>query len=73
MVTGDIITTSAMILAEIGKIGLWLQAIGLIVIIWFIFVIFTILASRKRLKEIHIIKQDMVRIEKKIDKLLKKS
>lgn len=58
------------LIGDIGQVALWLQAVGIIVILWIIFEAFAIYYSTKRMKEIHIIKKDMVRIEEKIDKIL---
>ncbi len=55
---------------EIGRVGLWLQALGVIVIAWIIFQIISLIINRKRMKEIYSIKKDMKRIEGKIDKIL---
>jgi hypothetical protein len=60
------------IIAYIGKIGLWLQALGAIVILWIIFQIISWMYNRRRMKEIYSIKKDINRIEKKIDKILNK-
>ena len=64
MVVGDVIT-------EIGQIGLWLQAIGVIIVLWIIFQLILLYINRRRMKEVHQIKKDMFRIERKIDRLLK--
>ena len=61
---------SEILVSEIGKIGLWLQAVGLIVVAWIIFSIIELLSNRKRMKEVYKIKEDMKRIEGKIDKIL---
>lgn len=76
-VTGDvvgeeIINVSANLLSEIGKIGSWLQALGIVIIIGIIFEIIMIWLNLRRMKEVAKIKYDMIRIEKKIDKILKK-
>jgi hypothetical protein len=63
---------SVAMIGEIGKIGLWLQALGVVVLAWILFQLVALWFNRKRMKEIHLIKQDMVRIERKIDALLKK-
>lgn len=63
---------SEVLVSEIGKIGLWLQAVGLIVVAWIIFSIIDLLINRKRMKEVYKIKKDMKRIEGKIDKILAK-
>ena len=65
VVVGDVIT-------EIGKIGLWLKTAGIIFILWIIFQVINFIINRKRMREIYNIKDDMKRIEKKIDKIPKK-
>ena len=64
MVLGEVIT-------EVGQIGLWLQALGIVVVLAIVFQIISFFYNRKRMKEVHQIKQDMVRIEGKIDKIIK--
>lgn len=75
MLNGDIVNVADApieIINEIGKIGRWLEALGLIIILWIIFQIVSLVINRKRMKEIYIIKKDMKRIEGKIDKILNK-
>lgn len=60
------------LIIEIGKIGLWLQALGILAFIWFISIIIGLIVNRKKRKEIYAIRNDLKRIEKKIDKLSKK-
>lgn len=60
------------IIAELGQVGLWLQTVGAIVILWIIFQIIAWKYNRKRMKEVYSIKEDIKRIESKIDRLLKK-
>ena len=66
------IETLAEVILEVGKIALWFQAIGIIVILWVIFEIISLIVNRKKRKAIYSIKGDLARIEKKIDKLLNK-
>ena len=61
------------IITELGKIGLWVQAIGLFIILWFFFEVISLLINKKRMDEIYKIKHDMKRIELKIDKIIKKN
>ena len=69
----DIITKAPIgLISEIGQIGHWLQAVGLVVILTIIFEAFAFYFNRKRLKEIAVIKSDMKRIEGKIDRILNK-
>ncbi|MBM3233122.1 hypothetical protein FJZ18_03090 [Candidatus Pacearchaeota archaeon] len=59
------------LIRDIGQIGLWLQTLGVIVVLWIVFEVYAFLVRRKRMKEIYAIKEDMKRIEKKVDKILK--
>jgi len=54
----------------IGQIGLWLKAIGAIVILWLVVHTISVIFNTKRMKEVKNIKEDIVRIEEKIDKIL---
>lgn len=60
------------VVIQLGQIGLWLQALGIIVILWIIFQIIAVIVNRKKRKTLYAIKEDVERIEKKIDRLLKK-
>ena len=72
MAIEEISNISASLVASLGKIGLWLQAVGIIVIIWIIFYIVDLFINVRRMKEVYRIKDDMKRIERKIDKVLAK-
>lgn len=63
---------SANALIEIGKIGNWLQAIGVVVIIWFVVQVVNFLINRRNHNTIKDLKKDVERLEKKIDKLGRK-
>ncbi len=54
---------------EVGKLGNWLQAIGIIVIAWLIFQIISLIINLKRKKLLEKISGDVKRLEKKIDGL----
>jgi len=58
------------ILLALGQIGLWLKAIGIVIIIWLIFHVVSVLFNTKRMKEVKNIKGNITRIEEKIDKIL---
>lgn len=70
MVTGDVATVApdltSDILATIGGLGLWLQAIGVIAVLWIILSIINWIINARRLKLLNNIMQDMQRIEDKI-------
>ncbi len=63
---------AAEITAKLGEIGLWLQAVGLLVILWLAWYIVMIVLNRKRLKAIYQIEKNMKRIEKKLDAVIQK-
>ncbi len=63
----DILTN---LIAQIGKIGLYIQAIGLIIILWLIFQIIILINNRLKRKKLHTIEERLDKIEKKINKLL---
>ena len=65
-------TELAQILVQLGQIGLWLSAVGVIVILWIIFQFVNFLINHKRIKEVYKIKDDMKRMENKLDKILAK-
>jgi len=66
------VDTASSVVLELGKIGRWLQAIGIIVILWIVFQIVNFIINRKRMKRLDLIQERMENIEKKIDKLSKK-
>lgn len=55
--------------SALGSLGRWLQAIGAVIILWIVFHAIAWFLNRKRLKELYKIKDDIVRIESKIDKI----
>ena len=57
----------------IGQLGLWLQALGIIVIAWIIFHLVMYYINRKRLQKLEDVIKDVDRIEKKIDKLIQQT
>jgi biopolymer transport protein ExbB/TolQ len=69
-VSNTVMNVSSSLVSEVGKIGLWLQALGLVVILWVIFQIIALVMNRKRMREVYRIKEDMKRIESKIDNIL---
>jgi len=76
MVTGEAISVTAENLTdlarEIGTIGNWLQAIGIIVIFWIIFQIVNWAINKRRLEKLNKIQKKLHEIENKIDKIIKK-
>ncbi len=66
----DIITNLTL---ELGKIGRWIQAIGLVIILWLIFQIIILINNRIKRKRLYTMEQKLERIEKKLDNALKKN
>ena len=58
------------VMLEVGRVGLWLQALGIVVIIAIIFDIISFILNKRRLKEVQDIKEGMTRIEGKINKVI---
>jgi hypothetical protein len=67
--TGEVATEAVV---ELGKIGKWLEAIGLVVIIWLVFQVIVLIVNRKNRKRIYRMEQGLHRIEGKLDKVLSK-
>lgn len=59
------------IVLQLGQIGLWVQAVGLIVILWIIFQGITLYYNRKRRLILEHIEQRLKRVERKIDLIIK--
>lgn len=72
MVFQEITNVPIELITEVGKIGLWMQTIGVIVVLWIIFQLVFLWFNAKRMEEVHLIKEEMKRIEGKIDRILKK-
>ena len=72
MVVEDVASGAGEILSILGGLALWLQTLGVIVIAWIIFQIIALHINRQRMREVYKIKEDMQRIERKIDLILKK-
>ena len=54
---------------SLGKIGLWIQAVGLVIILWLIFEIIILINNRIRRKQLYAIEDRLKSIENKVDKL----
>ena len=78
-ITGEVVseilnssTIAGGILTELGDIGKSLETLGLIAFFWIVFALINLIVNRINRKSISIIKDDVERIEKKIDLILKK-
>ena len=68
-ISGDTLGEAAL---EFGKVGRWMEAIGLIIILWIGFQIVSLIINILKKRNLSAIKEDLSRIEKKVDKLSKK-
>lgn len=73
MVTGDIvaedlINASSSVVQEVGKVGLWLKGVGVIVILWLVFNSVNLWLNRRKWKKIEKYDEDIKRLEKKVEK-----
>jgi biopolymer transport protein ExbB/TolQ len=68
----DIVSTSTEILERLGSLGSWLQAIGAVVVLWLAFEIVSLIINRRKMRQIIDLKNDLKRLEKKVDKLTRK-
>jgi ATP phosphoribosyltransferase len=59
------------IVVEVGKIGNWLQALGLIVILWIVFQVIALIVNRKNRKRIKAMRARIQEMDKKLDKIIR--
>jgi len=64
--------TITSLVVEIGTIGKWIQAVGLLVIIWIVVQGITLYFNRRRRLIIYQTNETIKKLEKKIDKFMKK-
>lgn len=60
------------VITDIGQMGLWIQGLGLVVIIWIIVQAITMFFNRKRRLLLMSIDERLERVEGKIDKMNRK-
>jgi hypothetical protein len=56
---------------EVGRLALWLRAAGIAALIWLVFESVALWFNYKRLRDVSRIKEDIKRIEGKIDGILR--
>ncbi|MEK6846678.1 MAG: hypothetical protein AABY16_00770 [Nanoarchaeota archaeon] len=57
------------VVLELGQIGLWVQAVGLVVILWIIVELITLYYNRKRRLLLMDINERLKRVEMKLDRI----
>ena len=68
MAITEVINNSGEVITEIGKLGNWIQGIGLVIVLWIIFQAISLIVNRKKRRALYRIEKDLKRIESKIDK-----
>ncbi len=71
-VSNESVSTIADIIYQLGQIGIWLQAIGVIILLWIGFQIFNLISNYKKRNQLKNIENKISVLEEKIDKLNKK-
>ena len=69
MVVTEILTTSTSLIEEVGKTLLYLQAMGIIILIFLGFQIISYLTNKKRLKKLETFSEEITNINKKLNKI----
>jgi L-lactate permease len=54
------------VVLELGRVGKWIQAVGLLVILWIVVEAITLYFNRKRRKLLESIDKRLVKIERKL-------
>ena len=57
------------LITELGRLGKWLQAFGVIIVLWLIFQVVSLIVNLKKKKILDNIQKDIKNLGKKIDKL----
>ena len=68
-IAGNAITDPTELFLEIGKLGKWIQAVGLVVIIWVVVQAITLYFNRKRRRMLEDIQKKVEKIDRKLDKI----
>jgi len=66
------VTDVAGMVLQVGQIAVWLKAAGIAAVIWLIFESIALWLNYKRWRDVGNIKEDMKRLEGKLDRILKK-
>jgi hypothetical protein len=72
IVAGDLVDISNNLIIEVGRIGLWLKGLGIVVILWILFNLVNLVINKRREQKMEKYDLAIKRIEKKIDRITKK-
>lgn len=68
----QLISNPTLLLEELGRIGSWLQALGVVIVLWLLFQLIAFIISSRKAKEIRRLREDVLRLEKKIDRFMRR-
>ena len=71
MVVGEVVNVSTELFSRLGQIALFLQALGIVIVLWLIFQIVNLIVNRKNRKKIYAIEDKIDSLNNKVDRLLK--
>ena len=71
MVVEEAISSTSELVLELGKIGKWVQAVGLFVIVWIFIQLSNFFLNKKRMASLRKIEFNLEKLDKKVDKLSK--
>lgn len=71
-VVDELINTSAQMAQGMGRLALWLQALGLLVILWIAFQLINLWLNNRKWRKLIEFEGKINNLERKIDRLLKK-
>ncbi len=72
MVVNEVVNASIGAIEQAGQVALWLQALGIVIVLWIVFQIIVVWLNYRRWNAVKRIMDDVLRIEKKIDRMLTK-
>ena len=72
----DIINSSSEfipdLIIELGTLASWLQALGILLIVWLVFQVISLIVNLKKKKLLELIRSDIKKLERKVDRISKK-
>ncbi|MCH8986859.1 hypothetical protein IIA94_01680 [Patescibacteria group bacterium] len=76
MVAEDIINSSSefipALIIELGTLASWLQALGILLVVWLVFQVISLIVNLKKKKLLELIRSDINKLERKVDRISKK-
>lgn len=58
------------LITEVGQLALWLQAIGLLIVLWIVFQIIALINEKRKRKRLNNIEAKLDKLDKKLDAII---